>query len=202
MPGCYSTLVFNQALLRLFWNSLASKLRGKAKRTQDKLIEQAASSLGITWPFSVRPQLPPPPNFRESARNPTSVLVLISNLIFYSFLKDMMHSNPLSEVWLSINLVSAHSRQHFLHSGCEYTNRASPQWEKKKRFVYVFGEQHAGQVTWATGAGLTHCGFLTCKGTQHVRNPWYSSDQDQTLCPAFSLRARNVCPLFSNTKEN
>ena len=153
--------------------------------------------------FSVRPQLPPPPNFWESARNPTSVLVLSSNLIFYSFLKDLMHSNPLSEVWLSINLVSAHSRQHFLHSGCEYTNRASSQWEK-----------NICLCVWRTACGRHRSleqqvqAWLTVVSSSAKGEPSMCQKSliqqwpgPNSLSRFFSPRARNVCPLFSNTRK-
>lgn len=154
--------------------------------------------LGITWPFSVRPQLPPPPDFWESARNPTSVLVLISNLIYYSFLKGLMHSNP-----LCTDPVSVHGRQHFLHSGCEYTNRASPQWERKICLC-----------VWKTASGRHRSleqqvqDWLSvvsspAKGEPRMcqKSPMQQWPGPNSLSRFFSLRAKNVRPLLSNTQK-
>ena len=128
--------------------------------------------------------------------------MLISNLIYYSFLKGLMHSNPLSEVWLPIDPVSAHGRQHF-HSGCEHTNRASPQWERK-----------IGLCVWRTASGRHRSleqqvqDWLSVVSSPAKGEPRMCQKSlmqqwpgPNSLSRSFSLRAKNVRPLLSNTQK-
>lgn len=61
------------------------------------------------------------------------------------------------------------------------------------------------QVTRATGAGLTHCGFLTCKGgTQHVSEILDTAvTRTKLSVPLFSTEGKKCMPfVFQHPKEN
>lgn len=94
MPGCYSTLVFNQAFPEHFWNSPASKLRIKAGRIQDGnyFIQKAPritqDHVAIFRQDRVTPQTP-----ESQQKNSIWILVIIFNLKLTAFSRIPIHTN-------------------------------------------------------------------------------------------------------------